>query len=241
MDLVDDDQVEFVSEARHVTKGAFERRYRKRLDRSLAVTQAPDWTAVHARELGHPLLEQRTGRDEAERSRPGPGEHCGGYTRLTASGWQHDDAAPPRLFPRKRCVLLVRPELDRTPRPGCGAIVGDDLVSNGKPLLSESREHVAVTKRGGSPETDAGIPEEPGDGFGPKIRRLDDDQRPVIEKQAHTAKRISDPALPGCALSPRLSSEETLDGTRRPSPEVVTARSTPRIRCAAKAFVFSDR
>lgn len=99
VDLIDDQEVEAVSELIHVPIRALEGGHRQRCRLTDAVTVAADWLPVHGADLPRPLIEQHPGRDETQCAQLCPlhGGKC--KPRLAAPGGKRDDASTVRQFP----------------------------------------------------------------------------------------------------------------------------------------------
>src|SRR6266508_1230023 len=114
--LIDDEKVEAITERLYVPIRCFECRHADRRHAAYAVSVAPDRSPIHGADLSGPLLEQDTGRHEAQRAQSRPLHGGKSQPRLAASCRERDDTASLTQFPCRQRRLLIGTEIDVRPR-----------------------------------------------------------------------------------------------------------------------------
>jgi hypothetical protein len=116
MDLINDEEVEPVTEVSHVPIRALKCGHRQGSELARPVPVAPNGAPVHGADFARPLIEQDARRYQAERAEPGSADRGDGQPSLAASRREDDDASVLRQFPGRESSLLVGPEVDDRPR-----------------------------------------------------------------------------------------------------------------------------
>lgn len=85
-------------------------------------------------------------------------------------------------------------ELDRSERLGIRSQRSGNFIAHRKTAAPQGVEDVGIAECGSTPETNARIPHEAGDGVRAEVRGLGENEGAVVEKQAHAVMPVHRPA-----------------------------------------------
>ena len=159
VNLVDDEEIEAISELVHVPVRALERGNRQGRPPAHAVAITPDWAPVQGPDFPKPLIEQDSSRDETQRAQPRPVHGSEGQPGLAAPGWESDDAVTAPQFPGGPRRLLIGSEIELRPR-SLGRPQGRRDVLESGAALEQPALQGCILAGGRSMGMDAKVPED---------------------------------------------------------------------------------